>query len=147
MTYLCQAYPEKLACYYGSTLLEKTKVDDYLSWYQGTFRPRMLAILILRFKSFRTKAPLTKELYAEAEDRMKGAFDKLESFLSKGNPYVCGSKVTIADLLFFHESCNTIMYKYDISPWPNMKAWFDRMLELEENNDIIKRYKEKLPTV
>ena len=59
---------------------------------------------------------------------MKGAFDKLDSFLSKGNPYVCGAKVTIADILFFHEACNIVMYKYDIAPWTNLKAWFDRML-------------------
>ena len=59
---------------------------------------------------------------------MKGAFDKLEFFLSKGNPFVCGSKVTIADILFFHETTNSIMYKYDITPWKNMKAWYDRML-------------------
>ena len=102
LTYLCQAFPEKLAKYYGATLLERTKVDDFLSWYQGTFRPRMLAIILLRFKANASQTPIKKAQYEEAEGRMKGAFDKLEYFLEKGNPYVCGNKMTIADILFFH---------------------------------------------
>ena len=66
LTYLCQAFPEKLACYYGSTLLERTKVDDFLSWYQGTFRPRMLAIIIVRFKALGAKSNIKKADYNEA---------------------------------------------------------------------------------
>ena len=78
---------------------------------------------------------------------MKGALNKVEGFLSKGNPFLCGPKVTIVDILFFHEICNIILYKFDISSWVNLKAWFDRMLEIEEIGDIIKRYKETLPTI
>lgn len=143
LTYLCQAFPDKLSAYYGKTLIERTRVDDILSWYQGTFRPRLLAILILSFKHCMfLKTPIKKSAYAEAEERMKGAFDKLEELLSKGNQFICGSKVTIADLLLFHETTNVFMYKnYDLSPWTKISAWFNRMLEIEEISDLIKRYK------
>lgn len=142
LTYLCQAFPEKLAAYYGKTLIERTKVDDFLSWYQGTFRPRLLAILILKFKHcMGLKTPIKKSSLAEAEDRMKGAFDKLEEILSKGNQFVCGSKVTIADILLFHETCNIYLYNYDLAPWVKVSAWFNRMLETKENSEIIKQYK------
>ena len=50
MVYLCEAFPEELSNYYGSNLIEKTRINEYLSWYQSSFRPNMLAILMMRWR-------------------------------------------------------------------------------------------------
>lgn len=109
----------------------------------------MLAIILLRWKhSAIYKCPIKKAHYDEAEGRFKGALQKVDSFLSKGNSYLCGERITIVDILFFHEACNIFLCKIDISPeWVHLKAWFDKMLAMEANSAIIKRYKEVYPTV
>ena len=40
----------------------------------------------------------------EAEKKIYQVLDFLEAHLSKGSPYICGKRMTIADLLVFEET-------------------------------------------
>jgi len=40
MVYLCELYPH-IAHFYGKTIEERAVVNQYLSWYQSSFRPAM----------------------------------------------------------------------------------------------------------
>ena len=79
-----------------------------------------------------------------SEKKMKEVLNKLEMFL-EGKQYLCGSKLTIADLLLFHEAYNIVFYNYDISSWKNVKTWYSRILTIEEINDIHQKFTKQLP--
>ena len=107
---------------------EKAKVNEYLSWYQGSFRPSVIKKLRFLLRSGFTKTPVKGSDLNEAEKGMCQTFDFLDKHLEK-HRYVSGKNLTIADILIFHEATNVEMYKLDLSPWKNVKAWYDRVLE------------------
>ena len=58
MTYLCDAFPNELQQYKGITLEERAKVNQYLSWYQGSFRPSLIKKFRLLMGSAMRKVPV-----------------------------------------------------------------------------------------
>ena len=140
MSYLCEAFPNELQQYKGVTLDEKAKVNEYLSWYQGTFRPSVLKKLRLLLTSAFSKTPVKGSDINEAERGMCKTFDFLDKHLSKA-PFVSGKSLTIADILIFHEATNAEMYKLDLSPWKNVKSWYDRVLENKSINEIHQNFR------
>lgn len=140
MTYLCEAFPNELQQYKGITLDERSKVNEYLSWYQGSWRPTVLKKLRLLLGSVFRKVPVKGSDLNEAEKGMCTIFDFMEKRLAK-RPYICGDKLTIADILIFHEATNVEMYKFDISSWKNFKAWYERVLENKVINEIHQNFR------
>ena len=55
--------------------------------------------------------------------------------------------MTIADLLIFEETANVEIYKLDLAPWKNVKAWYDRVLTNEIVAGIQQKFREGLPLV
>lgn len=55
-------------------------------------------------------------------------FDKLLST----RPYVAGDSLTVADLLFFFELTNLMLYKMDWSKYTNVDNWFKRVYAVPE---------------
>lgn len=74
-----------------------------------------------------------------AEKGVRSTLDLLDSILGKGNSYITGENLTIADLLIFEEATNVEIFKLDIAPWKNVKAWYDRLL----TNEIVAGIHEK----
>ena len=120
-------------------------VQQYLSWYQGSYRPALLSIIRLKFGAFRQNKPISGAALAEAEKRIHSTLDLLDTILSKGNPYLAGENLTIADLLVFEETTNVESYKLDLAPWKNVKAWYDRMLTHQALADIHAKFREGVP--
>jgi glutathione S-transferase len=130
LTYLCEAFPEQLQSYYGFTLAQRTQIHQYLSWYQASYRPALNAIVILKFvQGLRGGEPVTKKALEKAEKKMCDGFDFMENRLNKGNLYLCGQTLSIADILFFCETTLIELYQFDISKWTHLRAWYDRILE------------------
>ena len=71
---------------------------------------------------------------------MCGTFDFLDRHLQKSN-YICGDSLTIADILIFEETTNVEMFKFDISAWKNLKAWYNRVLENKVINAIHENFR------
>jgi glutathione S-transferase len=145
LTYLCEAFPNEAGKYTGTTIEERAMVQQYLSWYQGSYRPALLSIIRLKFGAFRQKKPVSGVALAEAEKKIHATLDLLDSLLAKGNPYIAGENLTIADLLIFSETTNVESYKLDLSPWKNVKAWYDRVLTHQAIADIHAKFREGVP--
>jgi glutathione S-transferase len=88
--------------WYGNGLKEKAAINQLLSWYQGTYRPALSKIMALKFGSVISGNPVKASDLAAAETKMKETLTFLNTLLSKGNTYLVGSNLTIADLLIFH---------------------------------------------
>lgn len=102
MTYLCDTFPEELKGYRGAPGAEKATVDEFLSWYQGTYRPSLIKIMSQTFRvGLAKKQPLEGSDIHEARKKIGETLDFLEVQLSKGNKYICGNNLTIADILIF----------------------------------------------
>ena len=78
---------------------------------------------------------------------MSKALSDLDSFLSKGNPFICGDHMSIADLLLFHETVNIVFYKVDLEPWKNVKSWYEKMLAIKEISEIHDEFQLRLPKI
>ena len=77
---------------------------------------------------------------------MKKVFDKLDHFLEETS-FLCGNRLSIADLLLFHEAYNIAFYDYDISSWKNVNSWYQRMLGIKEINEIHQRFQKERPSI
>ena len=128
MQYLCESYPNELDSYLGLTIQQKAIVSQYLSWYQGSFRPALIRLFRINIQAVMGTGKLERGQVAEAEQKMVQTFDYLESVLSQGEPFICGENMTIADLLIFHDATNVEAYKFELTRWTNVSAWYNRML-------------------
>lgn len=58
LVYLCEIYPEKLGKYYGDTPQTRALVNQYLSWYQSTFRVGLVRLIQLKYEKLTKKFKL-----------------------------------------------------------------------------------------
>ena len=126
---------EKFDCpshWFGSTLRERSLINQYVQWYAYTLRLGGGAFHWTIFAPF---------IYGEDKDftaeRRKGyhvlyeSLGIMENYWLKGRDYMCGDEVSYADLAGFHEMVSHHAGK--IIPdkvWdkhPRVTAWFDRM--------------------
>ena len=143
LQYLCEVFPEKLKCYYGLNPAERVQINEFLSWYQSTYRPALIAMIIPKFSYSRQQKTIPKSVHEEARVKMEDALSKFNVFLSKGNTYICGEKVTIADLLYFFDTANVFfIYKGNLDKWEKVNNWFNKMMEISEIAKIQEQYKE-----
>ena len=143
LTYLCEAFPSTLESYAGLGLQERALVSQYLSWYQGTFRPALVKIMGMKIQLgiFQGKSVPASEIKA-AEAKMHSALDFLEKHFTKGGPYMVGDHMTIVDLLIFHEATNVEIYCLDLSKWKKVNEWYNLMITNEEIAKIYKVFQE-----
>lgn len=83
LVYLCEAFPEKLSQYYGTTPQSKAIVNQHLAWAQTSFRPAAVGIILLKFHGkVRTGRKLTTKELEEAEKKMHEGLKTLETTLA-----------------------------------------------------------------
>ena len=82
---------------------------------------------------------------SEAKKKIHQTFDLLNDLLGKGNPYLAGENLSIADLLIFSETTNVEVHKIDLAPWKNLKAWYDRLLSNEAVAGVHQKYRDVYP--
>lgn len=81
-------------------------MNEYLSWYQGTFRPSLISVMRTSFACLMKNEALEGSVLSGLHKKMSDAFDFLDARLTEGDKYICGNQLTIADLLIFHEATN-----------------------------------------
>lgn len=144
LTHICEAYPNELKGYYGADSDERALINQYLSWYQGTFRPVLIRPLRLRFEGKSKGKPVSKAAIAEAEAKIKDTLSFLQKRLSTGSPYLVGNHLSIADLLIFCQGTNLEAYKFDLTSWPHYNAWYNKVLENPVVGAIHTKFREGL---
>jgi glutathione S-transferase len=73
---------------------------------------------------------------AWAQERAKAWMKILDQSLIGKQPYLCGDKITIAD--YFASSFVSLaeFIRADFSPYPNLRAWYERMKGLKTWNKV-----------
>ena len=138
LVYLCEAFPEKLSQYYGTTAQSKAIVNQHLAWAQTSFRPGAVGIIVLKFhgKIKAGKKLTTKEL-EDAEKKMHDGLKTLETTLAEGKTtFIAGDHLTIADLQIFHEVTNLLIYEIPFNNYTAITAWFNAVLAVPEARAI-----------
>ncbi len=99
---------------------------DYLYWLHfanGTLQPVVLQVRYLE----RVDPSDTNALLHAARDRFKLVFSTLEKRLGEA-PYLAGDALTAADIMTVFSLTTMRLFKpYDLSPWPNILAYLQRI--------------------
>ena len=129
LTYLCDTFPN-LKSYAGTTAEERAKVNEFACWYQAVYRHALLGLFRVKYGAIKKgESSVKAQQVTEAEQSMDNALDFVEGRLAqRGTPFLCGSSLTIADILLFHETSNVEFYEKDISKWAKVKAWYEKVL-------------------
>ena len=59
-----------------------------------------------------------------------------DHYLGKGNKYLLGDQITIADYMGAGYVAAGELIRYDLTKYPNVKAWLERMKALKHWNDV-----------
>jgi glutathione S-transferase len=113
MIYICERYPQ-LIKYYGETLEQRAITNQYISWYQNFFRPFMVAPVRLYLTAAITQQPIYEHQKKTHIDGLLDVIEKFNEILAKNKTkFIAGDRLTIADLLFFHEMTNMVYLGLD----------------------------------
>ena len=147
LEYLCDSFPEKLSKLRGVDIKEKHRVSEFLSYYQGSYRPSLIALYRTMIGALYKNESCSRRALNEAQKKMTSAFDHIEAQLAKGRKYLTGDNLTIADLLIFFETTNAEAYKFDFSKWTHLQNWYNQMIELDAIKPIHTKTREMLPAI
>lgn len=99
---------------------------DFLYWFHfanGTLQPVVLQVRYLE----RVDPSDKNALLQAAKDRFKRVLSTLEKRLEEA-PYLAGSELTAADIMTVFSLTTMRLFKpYDLSPWPNILAYLQRI--------------------
>jgi len=99
---------------------------DYLYWFHfanGTLQPVVLQVWYLE----RADASEQNTLLQAAKERFALVFSTLEKRLGEA-PYLAGPELSAADIMTVFSLTTMRLFKpYDLSPWPNILAYLQRI--------------------
>jgi glutathione S-transferase len=132
--YLCNKYAPD-SDLYPKDPKERAKVDRMLNFDMSSFAIIREAII---YKLFRGIEPTEEKVQAVKNNL------KLLDTLIGDNKYVAGTHLTIADLSFLASSSIFTVTDYDLSDYPNVKEWLERLeTELPYFDEINGKLKEE----
>jgi glutathione S-transferase len=149
LVYLCEKFPEKLGLYYGTNTQERAKVNQHLSWYQNFFRPALFRIIFLKvYEGVRRQKPVFANMLKAAEKEMLASMKELELLLAQSNTdFVAGNRLTIADLQYYFEITNLIVYEVKFDQFQLVSAWFKRVESVKEVAAINEEWGKMVPAL
>ena len=126
--YLCNKYmPEFL----GETIMERAKVNQWIEFASREIYPCLKSIIYPLFGWHK----YNKELADKDNNKMKDYLKIIENNL-KSNKYICGEKMTLADVLLFRYLRFFMMFhfpeKMRNSLFPKTTKWFENIMNSEE---------------
>ncbi|MET0794055.1 MAG: glutathione binding-like protein, partial [Polyangiaceae bacterium] len=99
---------------------------DYLYWFHyanGTLQPVILQVRYLE----RVDPSAKNALLQAAKERFNLIFSLLDQRLAEA-PYLAGPELTAADIMTVFSLTTMRLFKpYDLSPWPNILAYLQRI--------------------
>lgn len=131
LKYLCDKFdlPE-----YPKGLKERAKVNEIVDWFNVNFYRDWGYNLCYPQLFPHHKRPTEEGQRVAVEwgrDKSKFWLEVLnEYWLGDGRKYLAGDQITIADYLAGSILAIADMIRYDLSPYPNVKAWLDNVKKL-----------------
>lgn len=124
------AIVEYILAKYGNGALTVAPADanfaNYLYWFHfanGSFQPSLMRCMVLA----RAEVPADKPVTQFADARRKQALALVDQQLGKTD-YLAGDALTAADIIaVFSLTTMRIFYPYDLSPYPNILAYLQRI--------------------
>lgn len=125
--------------WYPADPRRRALVDRYLHWHHGNLR-RAKMVLVATF------GHLPEPFVTEAYETRGKSFAQLEAWLTD-NPYLAGSEMSIADLSALCEVTQHGLMDFDLSPYPHVFNWRNRLLEvpvIAETHEALRELRETL---
>jgi glutathione S-transferase len=115
---------------YPKDLRARARVNERMDWF-NTNLYRELGYNLVYPQLFphhkRPSDDVTTGTVAWGKDKTAAVLGLLETFVLADNPYVCGDKLTIADIFGAQLVCTAELVGQDFSKYPKAKAWIDRI--------------------
>jgi glutathione S-transferase len=130
LRYLCRTR-EVSDHWYPADAKKRAIVDQYLDWHHTNIR---IGSGMLVFKSiFGPKMGIktSEEVLKQHKTMLLKSLKMYEKWLEH-NDYICGEKITIADLSAACELVQSQFLDFDLSKWPKTKAWMERVIAIPE---------------
>uniref|UniRef100_A0A7S3KCJ2 Glutathione transferase n=2 Tax=Euplotes crassus TaxID=5936 RepID=A0A7S3KCJ2_EUPCR len=123
--------------WYPACIKKRAKVDELLDWYHSVLRQGAAPVV---FKTVFSKFFGMK--FPEDEIKMhhkilKLSLKNIENIFLKDD-FLAGPEICIADLTFYNEILQLKYVEYDLSKYPKLLAWCDRMAAIPEVQKITK---------
>jgi glutathione S-transferase len=114
---------------YPRDLLARAKVDEALGWFSTNLHEFfcLMAVYPQMGIPYGLGEVLTRELTAFGAQRAPRWLQVLDRHMLAGRPFVCGDSLSIADYLGVAFVTLGEAVSYDLSPYPNIRAWVARM--------------------
>ena len=93
-----EALPKSLM---GETKEQRAKVNQYLSWYQYSYRPALFKLILIKIYGKLRKGTDFEQFQIKSANRQMTEAIKLLDQLLAGRNYIATENLTIADLLFY----------------------------------------------
>lgn len=148
--YLCSRYDLPEHWYPRKDLKAQAKVNEYLNWQHAN--TRMNCAMVFRHLVIiprETKKPVDWEQVNMMKKRVAFVINHLDKTFLKEKPYLCGSEVSVADLLCICElmQLNTVHEEQLYESNPKIKAWAERVKkrlspEFDEAHQIVYRLRD-----
>lgn len=108
----------------------RAMVDRYLHWHHSNLRVGE-ALIFSDIIAPAMGISIPTEAVAMSSDIFHKSLDQLNSLLSAA-PYLTGTEISIADLSAASEVAEHRLRHLDLSPWPHVQTWMDRVFALPD---------------
>jgi glutathione S-transferase len=133
--------------WYPKDLQRRAKVDCFMAWQHLNLR--MYGSMVFQsqlIEPMRTGKPVNKKRVANFQSELETVLNKMEQIFLHEDPYLCGSDISIGDLLGICELWQPMTVEHDVfAGRPKLKAWATRVEEkLQPHFDEAHKYIVKL---
>jgi glutathione S-transferase len=108
----------------------RAQMDEALDWFKTGFAADFCAGVVyaqilphLRYPDAAAQAAVL----ARAHERSTARFEVLDRHMLNRRPYLCGEAMTLSDIVGASMVTLGEAIAYDLSPYPNVRAWVGRM--------------------
>mmetsp|Transcript_35923 Transcript_35923/g.40862 ORF Transcript_35923/g.40862 Transcript_35923/m.40862 type:complete len:238 (-) Transcript_35923:982-1695(-) len=148
LRYLAQKYSVD-SQWFGKKPTETAKIDEYLGWHSEVFRRNSFLVFGLLFApSF--GLDVDKEYLKFEKANLEANISSLNRRIQESGGFVCGNKMTVADLVAYQEARGFMLLNYDICQYDYLKDWVRKMQQIPELCEVctpmektIKKFKTK----
>lgn len=120
--------------WYPKDIKVRGRINAYFHWHHQGCREPIGGYLFK--KIFRPKIYGAPELDPETEghlrEKLEGFFETFKWILSDTGYAARTDQATIADVFAYSEIAETLMIGFDLSPYPEVKAWYDQIGAIPE---------------
>jgi len=116
--------------WYPADLKQRARVDEILDWYPSNIRQHGSKAFYILVGPHLGLGQLTEEEIENRYKELEGSLTILEDVYLKDQKFLCGDKITIADLFCANEMLQPTFGERDVlETHPRLKAWMERVRE------------------